>query len=167
MSSAVTDWDNEYARWARVASQQRTQGLSSSSSDAQALYNALSRLNSQLSSLPLSSEELARRRNLIAHLQQQSNSNSALSQQDEMLDDLAMGMSRLKVQSQMIGEEAKLHLNLLNDMEQQADHAQSGLWEETQRAQQLRERQSVWKLQCIIVALAILFVLLVLKGLGV
>jgi hypothetical protein len=56
---------------------------------------------------------------------------AALQQQDEMLDDLANGVERLKRQSLLIGDEAKLHLNLLGDMENQVDVAHSGLEGET------------------------------------
>lgn len=91
---------------------------------------------------------------------------AALQQQDEMLDDLANGVERLKHQSLLIGDEAKLHLNLLGDMENQVDVAHSGLEGETRRADHLRQNNtSIWKLQMIVVALAIVLVLLILTGL--
>jgi hypothetical protein len=101
------------------------------------------------------------------HQNQMSSSHSnALLQQDEMLDDLAHGVERLKHQSLLIGDEAKLHLNLLGDMENQVDIAQSGLEGETRRADGLRENSiAIWKLQMIVVALAVVLVMLILTGL--
>jgi len=176
--STVAEWDNEYARLARVASQLRTQGLSSSSADPQQLSQHLSRLDSQLNSLPLSAPELQRRRRLIQHLQQspgggsmmsappQSQMTMAMKQQDDMIDELAVGVSRLRDQTQVIGDEARMHVNLLNDMETNLDTAHAGLESETRRAAQLREDQSVWRLQLTVAGLAVLFVLLILLGLS-
>ena len=163
--NTLADWDNEYARLARVASQRRT-GLSASTADAQALHHGLSRLDQALQTLSLPPDEVARRRRLIQHLQNQNSMSPALQQQDDMIDELAVGVGRLKQQSQMIGEEAKLHLNLLGDMENQADRAHAGLTQETQRADQLKEQQSVFRLQMVIVGLSILLVILLLKGLS-
>mmetsp|Transcript_11548 Transcript_11548/g.19223 ORF Transcript_11548/g.19223 Transcript_11548/m.19223 type:complete len:162 (-) Transcript_11548:163-648(-) len=160
MSSSVSDWDNEYARLARVASQLRSRG--GSDSDHRSLQSGLTRLAAALERLAaLPTNELLRRRRLISHLQQ----NPQLAQQDEMIDDLAIGVERLKQQSQLIGDEAKLHLNLLGDMENQVDIAQSGLEGETRRADQLRQNKSIWRLQMIIVGLSVLLVLLILTGL--
>jgi hypothetical protein len=159
--STVTDWDNEYARLARVASQLRTQGHIASDSDQRALFSGLQRLNNALDQLRLPPMETTRRRRLIQHLQQ----NPQLAQQDEMIDELAVGVSRLKEQSQLIGDEAKLHLNLLGDMENQVDVARAGLEGETRRADQLRENQSIWRLQLVVVGLSVLLVLLILTGL--
>ena len=163
-SSSVNDWDNEYARLARVASQRRT-GLASDS-DAQALHHGLTRLNAALDRLDsLPPAELQRRRRLVQHLLAGSTQQTALQQQDGMIDELAAGMGRLKQQSQMIGEEAKLHMTFLGDMENQADLAHQGLTSETARADQLREQQSVWRLQMVVVGLSVLLVILILKGL--
>ena len=202
---SVSDWDNEYARLARQASQLRTVGGASSSAvstssleaDRRALIRNVQRLQQSLYTdlKPfLTPSDLQRRSRLVHHLQQlQSqqqpsslsssllNSNNqysqtptatttaagaALQQQDEMLDDLAHGVERLKHQSLLIGDEAKLHLNLLGDMENHVDIAQSGLEGETRRADHLRQNNtSIWKLQMIVVALAIVLVLLILTGL--
>mmetsp|Transcript_18384 Transcript_18384/g.27776 ORF Transcript_18384/g.27776 Transcript_18384/m.27776 type:complete len:164 (-) Transcript_18384:141-632(-) len=162
MSSAdVNEWDNEYARLARVASQLRTRGHVASDSDHHALMNGLSRLGQSLGKLDLPAPEIQRRRRLISHLQQ----NPQLAQQDEMIDDLAIGVERLKQQSQIIGDEAKLHLNLLSDMESNVDIAHQGLEGETRRAEQLRAEKAIWKLQMTVVGLSILLILLILTGL--
>lgn len=200
-SYSVSDWDNEYARLARQASQLRTVGVGGSSSsaaasvsleaDRRALIRNVQRLQQSLYTdlKPfLTPSDLQRRARLVNHLQQQQSSSSssllspnnqylqtpssttaagtALQQQDEMLDDLAHGVERLKHQSLLIGDEAKLHLNLLGDMENQVDVAHSGLEGETRRADHLRQNNtSIWKLQMIVVALAIVLVLLILTGL--
>ena len=76
MSTAISDWDNEYARLARAASQMRTQGMNTGAADAANLQQGLQRLDQALVSGSLSSvlqpAEIQRRRRLIQHLQQNS-----------------------------------------------------------------------------------------------
>lgn len=91
---------------------------------------------------------------------------TAMQQQDNMIDELASGVSRIKMQTQLIGDEANLHVNLMSDMENNLDVAQMGLESETRRASQLKEDQSVWRLQLIAAGLCIVMVLLVLMGLS-
>ena len=68
--STVAEWDNEYARLSRAASQMRTQGLSSPAGDQQrSLQQGLARLDAALNTLPIAAAELQRRRRLIQHLQ--------------------------------------------------------------------------------------------------
>ena len=141
-----------------------------------------------LGSLPVSASEQQRRRRLIQHLQntstsgsvpmdsssnlapgdsaQQSQMSLAMQQQDDLIDELATGVGRLKNQTQLIGDEANFHVNLLADMESGLDEAHSGLASETRRAAQLREDQSVWRLQLVVAGLSILLVLLILMGLS-
>jgi hypothetical protein len=207
--SAVSEWDNDYARVARVASQMRTRGLhqyqsSSSSStpslssDRQQLNTHLTRLESALGTLPLSVSELQRRRRLVQHLRggvsgsppgsggmglNSSNASSTnntmmytppppshmqqhMAEQDAMIDDLAAGVSRIRDQTQVIHDEARLHNKMLGDMEENLDAAQSGLDVETKRAAKLKEDKSVWRLQIIIAGEAILCLLLLLAGLS-
>ncbi len=187
--SSVNEWDNEYARLARIASQLRTQGASVTA-DPQQLVRHLQRLDSQLNSLPVSAAEVQRRRRLIQHLQGDSvpgytppvtGSGSphgspvpmmtsqmamAMRQQDDMIDELAIGVGRLRDQTQVIGEEARMHVNLLGDMEANLDLAHNGLEAETRRAARLKEDQSVWRLQLIVAGLSVLLVLLTLLGLS-
>ena len=59
-----------------------------------------------------------------------------------------------------------MHVNLLNDMESNLDAAHAGLEGETRRAAQLREDQSVWRLQLTVAGLSVLLVLLILMGLS-
>lgn len=180
--TSVAEWDNEYARLARVSSQMRTQGLNTSgSADPHQMQQHLSRLDAALISLPLPASEIQRRRRLIQGLknpdvivgggggggsQQQSLMAQAMRQQDDMIDDLAVGVSRLRDQTQVIGDEARMHVNLLNDMESNLDSAHAGLESETRRAAQLKEDQSVWRLQLIVAGLSILLVLLILSGIS-
>jgi hypothetical protein len=182
--ASVAEWDNEYARLARVSSQMRTQGLNTSgSADPQQLQQHLSRLDAALISLPLPAAETQRRRRLIQGLknpnvpvggrgagaagtQQQSLMVQAMRQQDDMIDDLAVGVSRLRDQTQVIGDESRMHVNLLNDMESNLDSAHAGLENETRRAAQLKEDQSVWRLQLTVAGLSVLLVLLILNGIS-
>lgn len=199
MSAAVVnEWDNEYARLARIASQLRSQspgvGASPAASQTQQLGVHLGRLDSQLPSLPISPAEVQRRRRLVQHLQQQAGVLSggsyqppsgspqaprtptagvmggqmamAMQQQDDMIDELAVGVGRLRDQTQMIGDEARMHVNLLGDMEANLDSAHQGLESETRRAAQLREDKSVWRLQLTVAGLSVLLVLLILAGLS-
>jgi len=182
--SAISDWDNEYARWARVASQIRTTGIASSRNDVQQLHAGLQQLESALNRLPLQPQEVQRRRRLIQHLQQTSTSttgqqqqqqqqqqqrtslmSSALQQQDAMIDQLAVGVGRLKNQSVAIGEEADAHVNLLNQMDNGLDMAQEQLQGETRRAAALRQEGSLWKLQLTVAGLFVLLVLEIFMGL--
>ena len=191
---SVAEWDNEYARLARAASQMRTTGLATQAGDAQSLQQGLLRLedylDNRLSASALPPSEIQRRRRLIQHLRSQQQAGGyqpptppaaqeagvaaprqsqmamAMRQQDDMIDDLAVGVGRLKNQTAAIGDEAKMHVNLLNDMETNLDSAQAGLNEETRRAARLREDQSLWRLQLIVAGLFILLVLLILMGLS-
>eukprot|EP00522_Entomoneis_paludosa_P013013 CAMPEP_0172446972 /NCGR_PEP_ID=MMETSP1065-20121228/6388_1 /TAXON_ID=265537 /ORGANISM="Amphiprora paludosa, Strain CCMP125" /LENGTH=180 /DNA_ID=CAMNT_0013198161 /DNA_START=44 /DNA_END=586 /DNA_ORIENTATION=+ len=179
---SVAEWDNEYARLARAASQLRS-GVGVVG-DASSLRAELQRLQTNLESLPLQPTEIQRRRRLIQHLtetsgggdvttgtgtsnsQVQSQMQRAMQQQDAMIDELAVGMGRLKHQSQAIQEESNMHVNLLNDMEQNLDSAQQGLESETRRAVRLKEDQSVWRLQLTVAGLTVLLVMLILLGLS-
>mmetsp|Transcript_27650 Transcript_27650/g.45732 ORF Transcript_27650/g.45732 Transcript_27650/m.45732 type:complete len:120 (-) Transcript_27650:128-487(-) len=83
----------------------------------------------------------------------------AIQQQDSMIDELAVGVSRLRDQSSAIGDEARLHTSLLNDTEANLDAAHQGLGDETRRAARLRtDADGLWKLQLIVAGLFILFV---------
>ncbi len=181
MMSSVNDWDNEYARLARIASQLRSGSSTASPVD---LQHHLTRLESQLSFLGLSPAEFQRRRRLVQHLQMNTNSSGglysvptsslqqtssmhmALRQQDDLIDELAVGVGRLRDQTLLIGDEARMHINVLGDMEQNLDIAQDGLEAETRRAARLRQDQSVWRLQLTVAGLSVLLVLLILVGLN-
>jgi hypothetical protein len=201
-SSSVNEWDNEYARVARIASQHRTEGLGISNNQAESrnLFKNITQLDETLSTLPLPPAQIQRRRRLLQHLrghridnmssnnnnnsgdynpptiggdggvpqqnQQQSQMAMAMQQQDAMIDELAVGVGRLRDQTQVIGDESRMHVNLLNDMEANLEVAHEGLDAETRRAARLKEDQSVWRLQLIVAGLFVLFVLLFFLGLS-
>ena len=156
----------------------------------------INRLGSQLSALEgnlaLSPAEAARRRSLLDGLRGQlasdlatsvaaaplgggggwgggggeSSTAAALRRQDDMIDELAVGVGRLKNQTNLIHQEASSHVRLLDEIDSNVDLANRGLEEETRRAMRLREEKSVWKLHLIIVALSVLLFLLILMGLS-
>lgn len=187
MNNPITSWDNDYARIARAASQLRTTSPNSSSFDRQgqasSIQTGINRLASQLntleSNLSLSPSEAGRRRNLLEGLNAQlsggggggggrgqSSTAAALRQQDDMIDELAVGIGRLKNQTNLIHQEANSHVRLLDEMDNNVDLANQGLEEETRRAMRLREEKSVWRLHLIIVGLSVLLFLLILMGLS-
>ena len=96
----------------------------------------------------------------------QSTMATAMREQDDMIDQLAAGVSQLKDQTQVIGDEARMHVNLLGEMEGNLEQAASGLDAETKRAAELKEDRSVWRLQLIIAGESILLVLLIFLGLS-
>eukprot|EP00934_Nitzschia_sp_Nitz4_P005499 Nitzschia sp. Nitz4//scaffold37_size175936//89182//89739//NITZ4_002049-RA/size175936-processed-gene-0.224-mRNA-1//-1//CDS//3329549797//5489//frame0 len=184
--STVNEWDNEYARLARIASQLRSSGTSPSA-DARQLSVHLQRLDEQLNALPISPADVQRRRRLIQHMQQGSGAPDfvsasapasspapgggsqmamAMQKQDDMISELAVGVGRLRDQTQIIGDEARMHVNLLGEMESNLDAAHNGLESETRRAAQLKEDQSVWRLQLTVAGLSIVLVLLILAGIS-
>ena len=183
--TTISDWDNEYARLARAASQLRTSGLSTNDGLGATLPQALQRLERQLDGLhTLPTTEMQRRRRLVQNLQeqqrgggyqpptsagsdslqQQSQVTLAMRQQDQMIDELASGMGRLKNQTTAINEEARMHVNLMNNMEENMDAAHAGLENETRRAARLREDASIWRLQLSVAGLSVLLVLLIVMG---
>lgn len=90
----------------------------------------------------------------------------ALRHQDEMIDELAVGVSRLKDQTLLINDEANMQNRMLSDMDTDVEYARSGLEAETLRAMKLKEDQSVWRLYLIIAGLSILLFLLIMTGLN-
>lgn len=188
MSDHITSWDNDYARLARAASQLRTTNNSSNNNfdrqgQTSSIQTGINRLASQLNSLEsnlsLTPAEASRRRNLLEGLNVQLSGNSgivggrgesstaaALRQQDDMIDELAVGVGRLKTQTGLIHQEANSHVRLLDEMDNNVDLANQGLEEETRRAMRLREEKSVWRLHLIIVGLSVLLFLLILMGLS-
>lgn len=89
-----------------------------------------------------------------------------MAEEDAMIDDLAAGVSRMRDQTQVVHDEAPLHVNMLGDMEVNLGAAQSGVDVETKRAAKLTEDKSVWRLQLIIAGEAVLCLLLLLMGLS-
>lgn len=159
---------------------------------AASIQTGIQRLGSQLigleNNLTLSPMEASRRRALLDGLKGQITSDgvvigggaaagsgggrgetstaAALRRQDDMIDELAVGVGRLKNQTNLIHQEANSHVRLLDEMDSNVDLANQGLEEETRRAMRLREEKSVWRLHLIIVALSVLLFLLILMGLS-
>jgi hypothetical protein len=81
-----------------------------------------------------------------------------------MIDELAVGVSRLRDQSYAIGDETNLQLNLLDETESNLDGAYEQLGGVERRVTRLYNETSIWKLQLIVAGLSIsFFVLLVLR----
>ena len=146
MSNQITSWDNDYARLARAASQLRTTTAPNSpfnndasrQGQASSIQTGIGRLESQLNgleaNLTLTPAEASRRRNLLDGLRSQLGGGgassglgvgggfqtataAALRQQDDMIDQLAVGVGRLKNQTRMIQEETRAHVGLLDEMD--------------------------------------------------
>ncbi|KAL7517633.1 hypothetical protein ACHAWX_002543 [Stephanocyclus meneghinianus] len=189
MNDSINSWDNDYARLARAASQLRTTSNSNSpfhsnaqrQGQASSIQTGIERLDSQLNilerNLSLTPAEVSRRRNLLEGLRGQvggssngggfeSSTAAALRQQDDMIDELAIGVGRLKTQTSLIHQEANAHVRLLDEMDHNVDLANQGLEDETRRATMLREETSVWRLHLVIVGLSVLLFLLILMGLS-
>merc|ERR1712232_1015735 len=96
--------------------------------------------------------------------QRQQLQSSALAMQDNMIEELAAGVGRLKNQSQMIGEESRMHVRLLNEMDVDVERATVGFQDEARHAEQARQQTSVKKLYSIIAGLSILLLFLLSIG---
>ena len=167
----------------------RQQQVSSIQNGLQRLTHSLSVMTS---SRVISSGDAQRRKSLVDNLQRQfgnpvpsgdlldmsngggsaspqqrlSSTTQALRHQDQMIDELASGVGRLKDQTHMIHEEAGMHNRMLDQMDGDVENARLGLEAETLRAQKLKEDQSVWRLYMIIAGLSFLLFLLIMTGLG-
>ena len=146
MSNQITSWDNDYARLARAASQLRTTTARNSpfnndasrQGQASSIQTGIGRLESQLNgleaNLTLTPAQASRRTNLLDGLRSQLGGGgassglgvgegfqtataAALRQQDDMIDQLAVGVGRLKNQTRMIHEETRAHVGLLDEMD--------------------------------------------------
>ena len=196
MNPSVSNWDDEYARLARVASQLRS-NHGGNQQQQQSVLTGLDRLKSQLDSTlsrMIPPADVSRRRVLIDNLSRQINngggdadllgyssssqpqpqqqqpsmslSAQALRRQDDMIDELAGGVARLKDQTRLIHEETGLQNRLIDDMGHDVELAQAGIEAETARALKLKEDRSVWRLYCIIIGLTILLFWLIITGIS-
>jgi len=192
--SVVTEWDTEYAKVARLAAAsavsqgsdedhvQRSISALETTLDnlplsgpevnrrKQLLHHLKSKISSSSNSSPGryqppgSSSSSAAVTGEGGQQQQQTTMQRAIAQQDSMIDQLSVGVGRLRDQSEAIGDEARLHVGLLNDMDSNLDVAQDSLASEARRAARLRNDQSLWKLQLTVAGLTILFFVLLLLG---
>lgn len=187
-SKSVSEWDIEYAKVARMASSapspsadELRQVISSLETSLDGLplsapeTNRRKQLLHHLKSSNYNSSNdggdggyqpptTSSSSSSTAGQQQQTLMQRAIAQQDSMLEELSVGMGRLRNQSEAIGDEARLHVGLLNDMDSNLDAAHAGLEAEARRAARLREDKSLWHLQLVVAGLTILFFLLLLLG---
>ena len=208
--TTIAQWDDEYARISRAASQLRTssqngynqQHPTARNHQVRSVQSGLARLKSNLMTMRnsglVNSADVQRRIGLIDNLenqvggggagggsgagtadllgmgnnsgdgsgQRQSLATQALRHQDQMIDELASGVSRLKDQTMLVNDEANMQNRMLSDMDTDVEMARTGLEAETLRAMKLKEDQSVWRLYMIIAGLSVLLFLLIMSGLG-
>jgi len=216
--STISEWDDEYARVCRAASQLRTTNYSkrrtstvSREQQVNSIQSGLSRLHGKLSSLQASRiipmQEAQRRKMLVDNLirqvgsdggggnggvpegdllgnsaeaggmynnNQQQNGDGggrltttqALRNQDQMIDELASGVGRLKEQTLLVHDETNMQNRMLDDMDGDVEAARAGLEAETVRAMKLKEDQSVWRLYMVIAGLSVLLFVLITTGLS-
>ena len=94
-------------------------------------------------------------------LQQQ---DAIMRQQDDVLGDISRGVGNLKVHAQNIGQEADMHVRLLDEMEGDVGEAQDGLQNETDRATRVRKSSSNCKLYICIIFLFVVLIILLVSG---
>ena len=83
---------------------------------------------------------------------------------DEMILDIGNGVSRLNQQAKAIGEEAKMHTRLLDDLDGTVELATAGLQTEAKHAATIKEKSRLcWMYMCIIVELIVLLLLVLIK----
>jgi len=90
----------------------------------------------------------------------------ALRNQDQMIDELASGVGRLKEQTLMVHDETNMQNRMLDTMDGDVEAATAGLEAETARAMKLKEDQSVWRLYMVIAGLSVLLFVLITTGLS-
>lgn len=90
-----------------------------------------------------------------------------LQAQDSLLDELEVGVGRLKLTSSAIHAEATEQTKLLGEVEEEAELADHELHEKVLKltSQKLKEDKALWKWQLIVAGEVFLMVLLLLKGL--
>jgi hypothetical protein len=83
--------------------------------------------------------------------------------QDDMVRDIGSGVDRLHGKARIIGEEARAHVRLLDDLDSNVDIATAALQAETRHAAEVREKGQVCYMYiCIAVECIVLILLLVL-----
>jgi len=205
--TSVSNWDDEYARISRAASQLRTTNSfqnyqphpSARQQQIRSVQSGLTRLKASLENMRSSGEigagDYNRRMGLVDNLENQvgggnggtagdsdllgigggggglggqqrlSTTTQAMRHQDQMIDELASGVSRLKDQTFMINDEANMQNRMLDEMDGDVETARLGLEEQTARAVKVKEEQAVWRLYMIIAGLSILLFVLIMTGL--
>ena len=81
--------------------------------------------------------------------------------QDEMLEDIEKGVDRLHKQAVDIGEETKIHMKIISELDTHVDDTTLALQAETKRAEQVRLKGQVCYMYiCIGLEVAILVIFL-------
>ena len=79
-----------------------------------------------------------------------------------MILDIGNGVSRLNQQAKAIGEEAKMHTRLLDDLDGTVELATAGLQAEAKHAATIKEQSRMcWMYICVIVEIIIILLLVV------
>jgi hypothetical protein len=82
--------------------------------------------------------------------------------QDEMLLDIESGVGRLHNKAVEIGEEAKTHTRLLDDLDSNVDIAAQALQEEARHTEKIKEQTKMcWLYICVAVEIIVLFLLII------
>lgn len=82
--------------------------------------------------------------------------------QDDMLKDIEKGVGRLHEQALTIGEEAKLHIKILNKLDDQVDKTTDDLKREARHAERIRVQSRVCAMyMCIVGEIVIIVILLI------
>lgn len=80
--------------------------------------------------------------------------------QDEILGELSKGLDNLKQIGMTIGDEANLHMKLLDNIEDEVDRGAAGLKRETARAEHVtRDTKTCWLYSLICILLIVLVAL--------
>ena len=82
--------------------------------------------------------------------------------QDEMLDEISHGMDTLHQQAVTIGEEAKIHKNILDQLDTQVDRAADGLRAEAKHADNVRIKSNTCAMYiCVLLEVIVIIILLI------
>lgn len=82
--------------------------------------------------------------------------------QDDMLLDIEKGVGRLHEKALEIGDEAKSHTRLLDDLDSNVDLATAALQAEAKHAEKIKEQTKMcWLYICCAVEIIVLFLLIV------
>jgi hypothetical protein len=80
--------------------------------------------------------------------------------QDEILENMSKGLENLKQIGVTIGDEASLHMKLLDNLEDEVDRGNAGLKRETARAEHItRDTKTCWLYSMICLLLVVLIAL--------
>lgn len=87
--------------------------------------------------------------------------------QDDMLEDIGKGVEGLKTKAQMIGEEAKIQVRLLDELDNNVENATNALYTETKHTEQVtRNKRMCYMYMCIAVEVVMLVILAIIAFKG-